>query len=415
MRKVFFSLMVLVLATFALPGFGAPTKNKMYNITTTSSAPTQIEAHLTNVSVGAGNSTITAFTLTFTGVAIASVDLDPAFKTTNKATPPSITNTTIGGVQTATVSVTNTYPIKVGGPSYTLTIHLSDCGDGIALTGATVTPIAGSNETFDASGFTFPVFTDVTCGNIACGAANVSAPNSANPGNVVVTRGFYDKDGISNIAVGQCETVPYTVTTFGTGKHHFEWPLATDDAAAFEYKITTNLAPLTQVAWLNTLGGPADTGTPVFIPGLACLVPPSFALAILPMPYGTLVADNGGTIDVDPSTPAAFPGNPNGTIGHGPAPFDVQVEKERMTVTFVDTVTIAPNERWTVTRPVGGTSTTAHVPPLLVMYTPLPIMTVTQGVVNEYMLGNQAQVCIKEQVPGVSTTFIDVGDAWHAP
>jgi hypothetical protein len=35
-----------------------------------------------------------------------------------------------------------------------------------------------------------------------------------------------------------------------------------------------------------------------------------------------------------------------------------------------------------------------------------------QGAVGEYVSGHQAQMCIKEQVTGTSTTFIDIGDGW---
>src|SRR5205807_4101753 len=121
------------------------------------------------------------------------------------------------------VSVTGIYPLKPGAPAVVLDITLLDCGDTISWNANVWTGTMG--QVFTPNPNNLPITTPVVCGTIACGAANVSAPNSANPGNVTITRGFYDKDGISTIDPNDCATVPYTVTTITTGKHHVEWPL----------------------------------------------------------------------------------------------------------------------------------------------------------------------------------------------
>ncbi|HEY2818852.1 MAG TPA: hypothetical protein VGK44_17155 [Casimicrobiaceae bacterium] len=425
-RRFFCVLLTMALATFALPSLGASQKNKMYSLTTTSSAPTQIEAHLTNVSVGTGNSTITTFKLTFAGVAIASVDLDPAFKETKQGgTQSSIANTPAG----ATVTVTNTYPIKVGGPTYNLVIHLGDCGNGIALTGATGNTGAGG-DAFDPSGTAFPLLTDVICGNIACGTPSTAIPSSSY--SATVMRGTYDKDGASTIDPNQCATVAYTVTkldSINVGEKKFAWPTTgtdSDPSAAFQYTINNDPTKypngLTQVGWLPT------TGDATLITGPRCESRPTMpgTDGVLPAPYGTLAAaDTGGaTITVDTTTLVVA--RPATALVN----FDVIIGTDRLTVNFSGTGPTNAEVWNVVARDVGGTvntptATSYGVMGQPVMYTPLPLLPgvdpVTLGTLpsvgSPYADGKQAQMCIVKRVAasGGYTTIIDIGDGHSSP
>ena len=440
MHKWLWVLSAVLLATFAVPGFGATQKSKMYHLATTSNAPTQITISLTNVSVGSGNSTITAFQLVFAGVAID--ELNPIDPNPANRKAPTVTNQIVGGVQIATITLPLIATLKVGAPAYELTIHLKDCGG--QLTGATVwTSIGGQTfaPDFDSSQsgtFTVPLLTNVTCGQIACGG-NTPVPSSTYV--ATVTRGGYDKDGVTTIAAGQCTTVPYTVTKFDNillGEKQLFWPtdLSGDDAAAFQ--LTINNPAITQVGWLPT------TGNAVLIKGPLCLSQPTLpgTDAVLPAPYGKLLADVdvNGYIEVNTLTavvirPAAF------------TSFDIVggTGGERLTVHFDNTAGllldgVGPNggELWKVdARNVGGTplggpfTPTTLVPTDLMMYTPLPLLPgvdPADGVtplnapaakyspLGPYVVGNQAQMCIVKHDTGAgTTTLMDIGDGFHAP
>src|SRR5437660_211484 len=74
MRKFLCVLTAVMLATFALPSFGAPQFMKLYALTMTSSSPLHVTATLTNVSPD-GNSTIGSFQYTISGGKIGSATL----------------------------------------------------------------------------------------------------------------------------------------------------------------------------------------------------------------------------------------------------------------------------------------------------------------------------------------------------
>jgi hypothetical protein len=163
-------------------------------------------------------------------------------------------------------------------------------------------------------------------------------------------------------------------------------------------------------------------GTPDFITASACNPNSNF----LPAPYGTLAANvlaTDTTITVNTTTPAlqAVSGTPPGSVVTPATPFDIVLgvdgsTLERMTVNGITGPANA--QVWAVTRGVAFPSTPglnlaiAHTAPLLVMSTPLPLIATTQGQVNEYVMGNQAQICISAQGGG-TTTFFDIGDAWN--
>jgi hypothetical protein len=123
----------------------------------------------------------------------------------------------------------------------------------------------------------------------------------------------------------------------------------------------------------------------------------------------------------------------NGSISHPAAPFDIVIDRERMTVTACANVgdtddgngppylgECGENEGgatkiWVVTRGVGNTTVASHATGLLVMSTPLPLLPAT--VPTPYVGGNQALMCVADQKNleggGHSTTFIDIGgDGW---
>jgi hypothetical protein len=121
--------------------------------------------------------------------------------------------------------------------------------------------------------------------------------------------------------------------------------------------------------------------------------------------------------DIAPST-ATSTGSFDIVIGGGAE------TPERMTATYSSGSANA--EVWNVVRavaftaPAGGTLHSATAPLGLAMSTPLPIMTSTQGVVNEYVTGHQAQMCIKKFPTDngddtYDTIYIDIGDGWVAP
>jgi hypothetical protein len=358
------------------------------------------------------NATITSFSITFANAAVASgaVVIGPGGTTTPKK------NTVFTAVG-KTLYVSSFYPLKPDGSQLVFTITLGDCGDNIAITGA----VASTSDGALPGGSGLPFVPDATasaalgatyavaCGNIACGDSNKSVPSSTYV--ATVTRGFYDVDGVSTIGTNLCATVPYTVSTIvGTSKRHFAWPISgatSDPAATFQY--TFNNDALTLVAWFNTDGSPASSpGTPDFITALPCNANSNF----LPAPYGTITVAVGATdttIMVDTTTPP-------GGVATPTTPFDIVIGTEgaleRMTVTGMSGPANA--QTWTVTRGVAPNvgPIAPHALPLLAMSTPLPIMTSTQGVVGEYVTGNQAQMCIEAQGSGI-TTFLDIGDAWN--
>jgi hypothetical protein len=436
LRKVLFLLVGLAIVTFALPGIAGNDK-KMFGLTMSvpenqTPPPFVVVATVTNE----GNSTISSF----------AVSLPPV------ASPLTI----VGVIQPASgaatvapdglsVSVKNMRPLK-SGQAFAVTILVNTCGDAQWSASAwTGSSLNGQSFALDVANSS--LVSSGSCGD-AVGGQDFAVPNSINTNcSVSGQRGAYDKDG------GTPTTIPYFVTDTvpHDGLLHFRWPVDAsggpgapfDPNAAFEYTITCPFGPFPQtlLAWFNKDGTRA-TGTsddPDFIDAdtiPACLpVPFSHPPAAgLPVPYGALVS----SIDDSTTTITVNAVDTDGAIAHDVPPFDVIIGTERMTVIQVasddgpggdlsdsseSTEDETEIETWTVIRHVGGTKAAGHNAGSLVMYTPLPIMTVDQGVAPggpEYKAGDQALMCIagkgdngSEGHPATthSTTVIDIGDS----
>jgi hypothetical protein len=407
LRNVLCVLMAIALATLALPS-SADNGKKRFSlsmaIVSAPPAPTPPPFTVTATVTNEGNSTINSFSLSVTGLIIVGVN-------------PPASGTAAGPFPGSSVSVTKMHPLK-SGDSLTLTLQVSSCGDG-AWGASAWTGSSQNGQTFDLVPADSTLATPIPCGDLASNA-QFSVPDSLNPNCVTGQRGFYDKDG--SIPAG---AVPYFVTNLPSAdQRHFRWPdfqAGGDPLATFRYTIcgTGPLPELTEVAWLNMDGSPASTrGTPAYITAQDCLENANF----LPAPYGTLQADNGGTITVD----TTIPGGANGVIVPPALPFDIVIGTERLTVTAcaegdedegIDQECgeqANEPETWSVTRAVGNTTQVTHTGGL-VMSTPLPLL--PENVGAPYTAGNQAQMCIagqqgEDEGGNHSTTFIDIGDGW---
>jgi hypothetical protein len=429
LRNLMCILLGLVVTAFALPG-AAQNGKKIYNLDISSSAgpPYTITAKFLNKSPG--NSSFSSVNLSVTGLVITGA-------TSNRGVVQP--NPFPAGGTTSVNVVTIEPPVKPG-ETLTLTLQVSSCGDGAwsarAFTGS---PLVG--QQFGAVNLDFtpealPIATPLSCGNLACGAGQgeggpIAVPDTLNPGDILVERGTWDKNGTQPADVCAGTGIAYFVTNNVdvNDQVHFRWPVSgdgSDSAAAFQFTVFGEgpIPAITNVAWFNKDGSPASSpGTPDFIPGLPCNAYANF----LPTPYGTLISDNGtDTLHVD-TTVGGVAAVPVASV-----PFDVFIENERLTISAVDATNIA-DEIWTVSaRNVGGVvGTVPHTAAnLLVMSEPLPIMTITQGAVGEYVANHQAQMCISDQEESDndggelgdesgepsptdhSTTFIDIGDGW---
>jgi hypothetical protein len=439
LRTISCALTALLFATFALPSIADEhhrEDKKLYSLdmAIVSAPPAQTSppftVSATIKSKGDDDSTIKSFTLSVTGLTIVAVD------------PPN-RGTVAGPFPGSSVSVTHihhgeedsfAHPAESDEEdSFTLTLHVSSCGDGawsaVAWTGETL-----NGHTFTLVPGDSTVTTSIPCGNLASGAS-FTVPDSLNPNCVTGKRGYYDKNG--SIPAG---ALPYFVTNL-VSQAHFRWPdfsTGGDPFATFEYAVCGPgpLPAITDVAWLNLDGSPASTpGTPAYLVAQDCLEPDQ-----LPTPYGTLTTNVGltdSTIAVDTTTPAGGP--PAGSIpypGSGPTSpqnpgtaFDIVLGTERITVQLVcrdndgdptdtsDCTEEGEGKALTVVqRGVGGTTTTTHPAGSLVMSTPLPLL--PEGVPAPYTAGKPALMCIaSQQGEGESgshaTTFIDIGgDGW---
>jgi hypothetical protein len=427
MRKLLCCLLGLAVVVFALPAIAGNDK-KLYSLDmeiVSAQPPFSVSAKVTNQ----GNSTINSFQLFVTGLTVTGV------------TQPANGTATFTG---SSVSVKNMHPLK-SGDSVTVTIAVNSCGDG-EWSAAVWTGSSLNGQTF---GLTAPynLETSISCGDVGAGG-DFDVPNNLVGACVIAgDRGAYDKDGSppNTVSIFVTNTIP------SNGRVHFRWPVdnSGDPAAAFIYTVTCPgpLPPTTYVAWFNTDGTPSTgtKGTPDFISvddeanPLDCLPPPPYGevvpdQAILPAPYGMLIGavGTGDTfLRVDTT---------GGAVTSGDSTFDIVVgtgaQTERMTVNHItcedgvnfsddggvpdvdecgETGEAGARDVWLVTRAVGGTTAQSHIAGAPVMYTPLPIMQKTQGVVSEYKQNNQAQMCVVDQGYDSEsnthfTTFIDIGD-----
>jgi hypothetical protein len=421
-RKLLCCLLGLAMAAVALSAVAGNDK-KQFNINMQivtappALAPFTVSAMVTNE----GNSTINSVNLFVGGMTVVGV-----------GTP----STGSSSFTASSVSIKNMHPLK-SGDSVTVSIQVNSCGDGQwSGVGWSGSQLNGSSFSLDVGAS--QLATSISCGDADAGVAFI-VPNSLDPTCVTGERGYYDKDGISRSGV------QYFVTnTVPTNGHlQFRWPdsaigTGVDSAATFEYTICSS-GPVPahgsqQVAWLNKDGTLASTpGVPDYIPALDCMVPKR-----LPAPYGTLVYDIDDSVTMltvnalMPLGPAPPLGTtPNGTIPHAVPPFDIVIGSERMHVTAVvsdedsagdlsdpseSTEEELETEIWTVVRGYGNTHADSHSGNPLVMSTPLPIMTVTQGMHGQYVAGNQALMCVADSFPeggGHATTIIDIGSDGH--
>ena len=265
-RKVLIFVAALALAAFALPSFGAPQLLKQYTIQMSSdpSAPLIVNAALMNVSPN-GNSNISSFSLTVSGATISS------------AGPLAIGTVTVDPNTHATVYVNNIPQIKPG-QTFNLTIHMAGCGDALSWTPAVWTGNSQTGQPFSQVGPSNTA-TNVACSVIACEQtfvvpfqlADGTQPSSNDPRYVTGRRGKYDKDGTVNNA--GCVAVPTFVTNnliaAAAKTIHVRWPQTDGDsgdgAAAFSYTLNFLANTPPRVAWLNTNGDSAESGTPAFI------------------------------------------------------------------------------------------------------------------------------------------------------
>jgi hypothetical protein len=404
MRKFLCVLTAVMLGAFALPSFGAPQFAKQYYLTMASDplTPTTVVAQLSNVTISSGNSNISSFQLSITSGNAKITGYGPLSKGT-----ATITN------NGHTIFFSGITPIKPGTAASNFSITLGDCGDFItwSVDGVWTGSMGDTFAFFQPVGFPNPNMTpSVSCGVLACSETE-AVPSSVY--SATVTRGTYDKDGVTTDNP-VCGDVPLTVTDFGAGVKHFQWPLSGpngDDAAAFLYTVSFGSA-LTHVSWL-----PANATqlTAVYITGPACLPRPTLlsSPAVLPAPYGVLAApDTTGASTILVDTTGAVVAHPGVNV-----PFDVIIGTDRLTVSYGHGP--ANSETWkVVARDVGNTSGPLGVLGQRVMYTPLPILTgytfTTGQLAVGYQNGLQAQMCIVQQGPP-ATTFIDIGDAYHAP
>jgi hypothetical protein len=332
---------------------------------------------------------------------------------------------------------------------------VSSCGDGTwnaqAWSGSSFTGDPFNDQPGQQSMSTS--VTPISCGSVACGGSTF-VPDSLDPNTIAVVRGIWDKNGNQ---AGACSGIPYYFTNNlddPSSQFHFRWALSgagSDGAAAFKYSVIEDgPAPATAaigVAWFNQDGTDASLpGTPDFIAALDCDPKANF----LPQPYGTLdTTIMAGDLSLTIDGVAANPGD--GTPALPATPFSIvivnndNVTTERITA-VTQTGVVPPvvagyagtySVTYTVTRggntegDPNGTHTAPHAGGVLVMSTPLPIMTSVPPVCTPvggpytnapcqvsgaYKVNTQAQACVSTKVNNVNgthtTTFIDVGDGW---
>jgi hypothetical protein len=431
-RRLVGIVLALVMVAFAVPSFGAPQAQSKFSVSLVSNAALTLTATVTNLGGNSNMATISSFELTFTG---AQIDL--------AGTSGQVGNGKVSLDGNSSVLVTKLTAIPQNG-QYVLTIKLKDCGSNLTMTAQAWTGSQKTGNQFvwnEAPSLAVP---NVTCGSVACNsAASQVIPSSSYV--ATVTRGTYDKDGITTSdAVCGSTYLSYTVSNLGANKRKFAWPVTgagSDDAAAFKYTFASTV-PLAHVAWLEH-----PVGTPIFVDGIACLPHPDGSPADLPAPYGSLLAGRAADGAASASTSAAvyLEVNPSGTVARAapPTQFDLigGTTGERLRVYFDPTAGPTTNglgplggELWkVVARNVGGTPTVQQPGPFsattlvvgdLMMYTALPQLASTftstataDQLAAGYTNDMQAQMCIFHQYTASEpyVIFGDFGDGVHQP
>ena len=247
---------------------------------------------------------------------------------------------------------------------------------------------------------------ELFCGDsLALAFTNPNNLSNTAPGYAAGSRGANNKDGSTCIKVDYT----FTNTILIDDTVHLKWDTNVQPNAAFIYTMNSRLKPVDgdgwtarrpNVAWLES-----PPGTPIFVPGLACLSPG------LPAPYGTLTAAINDTTQtsITVNATATLPGTP----------FPIVIGTERLQVSAVSGST------WTVARGQGGTTAATHFANAPVMSTPLPLIPNDPAFIAPYAVGAQAHMCIASRgwvssgldasgnpVVEYFTTVIDIGDGW---
>lgn len=402
-----FATATIFISTVATPCLAAPQKTYSMNVVASATyhvdptslqpaidVPVPISVTIKNESPpSTANSNISSFSFSVAGMTIFSIDANACVTSGAICTLDTGTNT---------VSVTNISPPIQAQSTFTVSLNVSSCGDGVWAAKV----YGGSQLNGSVFGGTKSVETKVKCGDADCGSPfAVADANGTSPGSPLVvsgSRGQYDKSG------NTCSVVDYFVTnTIPTNSTlHFDWQIA--PTAAFRYTLNYPQPVTPQVAWLT------DSAGPVFIGGQACDV--TNAPKNMPAPYGVLTADvtkNATKLKVDTTLYAAT----NAVL---PTPFAIVLGTERMLVTNIS------NGNWTVQRAQGGTAAAPHTTNDRVMSTPLPLILSSslasdagtrQRQLNAgYAVGNQAQMCVAAPAssswPTTTYDVIDIGDGY---
>jgi len=419
-RKLFCAVTVVLLAAFAQPSLGAATL-KLYNLATISSTPLTVVLQLDNVSPE-GNSQISSFRASVKNATIIGV-VQPASGT---------------ATFTATsVSVSNMYPLKPDGGIFELTVNLASCGDNIewqsegTFNGVLNGVWTGSSWTGQQfSPVSLSLVSNVSCATVDCGDS-FTAANSDLSSSISGKRGNKDKDG-ATVNFG-CEPVQLYVSNGLATNHqvHVRWPLGSgpgnDPMAALTYTIFSSslTPPAARVAWLNTAGGSAETGTPAYVAAQTCNPFPT----VFPPPDGTpdILATLTETL-LGTNTKATV--NPSG-IPFPATPFAATIGTERVRVDNVS----GNNTKLTLVRGQGGTTAQDYIVGGATIWyfvsNPLPLLpasitcydgngAVLPAASCPYTPFFQAQMCIADQGPyptsgtptGSFIRYIDIADGW---
>jgi len=246
------------------------------------------------------------------------------------------------------------------------------------------------------------------------------------------SRGFWNKDGMS------CVPLLYSFENYILSgdpaladKVHLSWDLTSGQHPAFTYSVTWNAEDVDNPSNPGSLG-PSNygfpvplrvmvafntTGTPNFVPALACLG------SALPAPYGNLQQNIGAS---DTQIRVTVPPSPLPTYGNPPVAyptstfpaagaFPIVIGTERMLVSAISG-TSSPYTL-TVTRGNGATPPAPHNVADYVMSTPLPVDPGTNVQVPMCIVNNGWMSAGANPVTGIPqvrwfTTVFDIGDGW---
>ena len=379
-------------------------------------------------------------------------------------------------------------------PAATITGNAVAATSGVASYGSSASPpqtaltldgLGTFTLTASASGFTSATSNPF---KLFAGVLNCSQPFPTNiidpqnvapdqPGYAFGNRNAWNKDGVTD---GACVPVLYTftnnilVSADPTLKNsvNLTWDTQSQINAAFQYTVnwqpvpvdspTTgwSTAPRPQMAWLDTSGNLATGATPsaniAWIPGLACVSD------TLPVPYGTLAANLGTTIDANNQSTITINNVPAvtypdaqgntylipaaGSPNIPPVPFPIVIADtvnaqqstvtERMTAVAQGNATQNVDGSWNITYTVRrgtakegdptGSNIANHAANYMVMSTPLPIIPNDATTFKPpYKVNTQSQMCIAKhgftsfQIDAngntqvmYTTTIFDIGDGW---